>query len=198
MLLSDKAMASEFASIFESLRKCLELRDKYMLVSGQRLGFNPKDHDGHFFGLPDGISDVSGVRPNADIGGINAPTSSPLDPWRIYPKPPPPHWHWKDRNLVAHDSADDEEFVFEECKVPGPDGWNFEIDEKGVFQVYDETDSKLLRSICHLLQAFIGSVQILSTSLVSKSQLSVNTSWIWSMSSGLSQMAPPRVSLSGV
>ena len=55
MLLSDKAMASEFASIFESLRKCLELRDKYMLVSGQRLGFNPKDHDGHFFGLPDGI-----------------------------------------------------------------------------------------------------------------------------------------------
>ena len=145
MLLSDKAMASEFASIFESLRKCLELRDKYMLVSGQRLGFNPKDHDGHFFGLPDGISDVSGVRPNADIGGINAPTSSPLDPWRIYPKPPPPHWHWKGRDTVipsnSGEVSEDEESE-PPLDIPGTHEWDFAIDEKGVFQVFKPEGSR--------------------------------------------------------
>lgn len=114
-----------------------------MLVSGQRLGFNPKDHDESFHGLPDDVSDVSGVRPDVDVGTIKFPTSSNLDPWRIYPKPPPPHWHWKDRNLVSHDSWDEEEFIFENCKIPGADNWNFEIDEKGVFQVYEDIQSEI-------------------------------------------------------
>lgn len=135
-------MASEFASIFESLRKCLQLREKYMLVSGQQLGFNPKDHDETFLGLPDEVSDVAGVRPDVDVGSINAPPSRSFTPWRIYPKPPPPHWHWKDLNLVQHDPSDDEEFIFENCKIPGPDNSDFEIDERGVFQVYENRESE--------------------------------------------------------
>ena len=45
---TESTVLPEFIPIFESFQKCLELRDKYMTVSGQMLGFNPKDHDGHF------------------------------------------------------------------------------------------------------------------------------------------------------
>ncbi|CAL1713003.1 unnamed protein product [Somion occarium] len=111
-----------------------------MLVSGQRLGFNPKDHDGLFNGLPDDVSDVSGIRPDVDPVSFKEPLISPFASWRTYPKPPPPHWHWKDRNIVSQDSSEEEEFVFEECKIPGAHKWDFEIDEKGIFQVYEEVD----------------------------------------------------------
>lgn len=149
-----------------------------MLVSGQRLGFNPKDHDQTFFGLPDEVSDVSGVRPDADIGSINAPTSATFSPWRIYPKPPPPHWHWKDKNLVSHDPSEDEEFIYEECEVPGSDNWDFEIDERGVFQVYQDTKGEL--EILTPFLFFSGLIETTKTpnaSLVSKSPPYVNISW---------------------
>ena len=116
----DGLVLSEFTSIFESLRKCLELRDKYMTIAGHMLGFNPKDHDGFFSGLPDDISDVNGVRVDAEyhpppplqnpISPSNMlsqgsgsqshalhpeATESPFEHWQIYPKPPPPHWHFR-------------------------------------------------------------------------------------------------------
>ncbi|THH30051.1 hypothetical protein EUX98_g4133 [Antrodiella citrinella] len=137
-------IASEFAPILESFRKCIELRDKYMLVSGQRLGFNPKDHDGVFTGLDDHLADVSGVRPNADYASSDAPAESPFSPWRIYPKPPPPHWHLRpeDGALASHSSEPgDEEFDFHSCQIPGNHEWVYKIDEKGVFQVYETTEA---------------------------------------------------------
>ena len=30
------------------------------------------------------------------------------------------------------------EFRFEECHIPGPHSWTFELDDKGVYQVYDD------------------------------------------------------------
>ncbi|GJE88462.1 AMP deaminase [Phanerochaete sordida] len=140
-VIHDGIVVSEYSSIFESFRKCLELRDKYMTVSGQMLGFNPKDHDGHFAGLDSRVVDVSGVRPDVDIPSTEPPPS-PFKPWRIYPRPPPPHWHWADHVGVVHhkpDEVEDEQFAFESCEIPGPDekGWDFEIDERGVYQVYD-------------------------------------------------------------
>lgn len=140
-------MLSEFTSIFESFRKCLELRDKYMTVSGQMLGFNPKDHDGHFTGLDPHVADVTGVRPDVDFATA-AEQTSPFNPWKIYPKPPPPHWHWADKGAVPHKPADpeDEEFIFENCEIPGPDAWGFEIDERGVFQVYSAVEGELVNS----------------------------------------------------
>ncbi|CCM04943.1 uncharacterized protein FIBRA_07140 [Fibroporia radiculosa] len=140
----EPAISSEFTSIIDSLRKCLELRDKYMLRSGQRLGFNPKDHDGVFTGLDETIATVSGVIPDADYES-HSPPKSQFQPWRIYPKPPPPHWHWKGRNTVIPsqnllEESSEEEFSFEKCETPGPDTWRFELDERGVYQVFDKAD----------------------------------------------------------
>lgn len=110
-----------------------------MLRSGQKLGFNPKDHDGIFTGLPDEFASVSGVRPDVSYDAY-VPPKEVFKKWRIYPKPPPPHWHWKGPHATvpSHAGSDqeDEEFEFEQCEMPGPDNWRFEIDEKGVYQVF--------------------------------------------------------------
>lgn len=144
--------AREHLHIFQSFEKCLALRDKYMQVSLQRLGDNPRDHDGSFNGIDSKIADVSGVRPDADISAYASPDSesklpkSPHQPWRIYPKPPPPHWHWVADTEPVHESdevkAGKEEFVFKECEIPcGHDDWSFELSEMGVYQVYNTSGS---------------------------------------------------------
>ena len=99
---------SEFTSIFQTFRKCLELREKYMAVSGHMLGFNPKDHDGHFTGLDPAVQDVSGVRPDVDLHGVSDPVER-FPAWKIYPKPPPPHWHWQDKEVVPHKPKEEDE-----------------------------------------------------------------------------------------
>lgn len=119
----------EYLHIYQSFDKCLSLRDKYMQVSLQRLGDNPRDHDGHFQGIDPKIADVSGVRPDADISAYTSPGSevklprSPHKPWRIYPKPPPPHWHWIASTEPVHGRDDTEEgreeFAFKKCEIPG-------------------------------------------------------------------------------
>ena len=144
--------AQEHLQTFQSLEKCLALRDKYMQVSLQRLGDNPRDHDGHFNGLDPKIADVSGARPDADISAYASPGSedklpkSPYKPWHIYPKPPPPHWHWTPDTEPVRGSdgagAGKEEFIFKKCEIPGShDGWSFELDETGLYQVYNTNGS---------------------------------------------------------
>ncbi|KAF8644681.1 hypothetical protein AX16_008341 [Volvariella volvacea WC 439] len=202
---------SEYISLLQAFQRCLELRDKYIIKSKQRLGDNPRDHDGHFdldeeqLGLREGVMDVSGVKPDAgpwgnvagvgvgavDLnnnnagggrgsaavsdGGISPLASVPdvkaavkageeqekkarCQPWKIYPKPPPPHWHYVDKEtVVSHEEFQQghvhrdpngghkkewegggrDEFRFEALEIPGVDeGWSFEIDDKGVYQVY--------------------------------------------------------------
>lgn len=111
-----------------------------MVKSRQRIGDNPKDHDGHFPGLDDHIADVSGARPDADFRS-NRPAPSQFEPWKIYPEPPPPHWHWTDKEKVVSSeepsSRPTGDFVYEECHIPGAHPWTFEVDDKGVFQIYD-------------------------------------------------------------
>jgi AMP deaminase len=96
---SELNVASPLCS--ERFSHCLNLRDKYMEISLQRLGDDPRDFDGNFTGIQQGHADVSGLRADAD------PFSSekPLEPasegkpefgrWNIYPSPPPAHWHWQ-------------------------------------------------------------------------------------------------------
>ena len=174
----DGILATELRQICQSFARCLELRDKYMNYSLQRLGDNPRDHDGVFQGFSTDIGGVNGVRPDAwhellektktkppapqplvtgyppvmtdpavaakqtaSIPGLNAKDRQ-FKPWRIYPKPPPPFWHWKDAHTVgALGTSADEEFVFTSLEIPGEaegegTGLMFEIDPKGVFQVY--------------------------------------------------------------
>lgn len=123
-----------------------------MFKSRQRLGDDPRDYDGLFTPLPDEYADVSGVRPDIPIPlhtkniSVRSQENN-FEPWKIYPKPPPPHWHWKDKQVVSADGTDkteDDEFRFEDCVIPGEhEGWSFGIDVKGVFQVYDETKGML-------------------------------------------------------
>lgn len=137
---AEHPVSIEFLKIFQALETCLALRDKYMRLSQQRLGDNPRDYDGRFSGLDPNISDVSGVKPDADYTSSDPPRTD-FNPWRIYPKPPPPHWHWTDKTepvpgAPKHEGT--EEFLFERCEIPGSDSWDFEIDERGVYQVYKD------------------------------------------------------------
>ncbi|KAF8349501.1 AMP deaminase [Amanita rubescens] len=132
---------SDHSQIFESFRRCLDLRDKYMRKSKQRIGDNPKDYGDHFQGISEDLADVSGVRPDVDFSK-NTPPAHSFKPWKIYPKPPPPHWHLTETEVVSSERSHvkgDEGFQYEECDIPGPHTWTFKLDEKGVYQVYDES-----------------------------------------------------------
>ncbi|KAF9013148.1 hypothetical protein BDQ17DRAFT_1270633 [Cyathus striatus] len=134
---TDTAMSSEYAQLFKSFQRCLELRDKYMFKSRQRLGDDPRDYDGYFQGVDDKHADVSGARSDVNPSTNHPPDNHP-EPWNIYPKPPPPHWHWKDQEQVVSSNGHKHthEFNFEECHIPGEHSWTFALDGKGVFQVY--------------------------------------------------------------
>jgi AMP deaminase len=139
---AETVITSELASLFQSLGQCLDLRDKYIVKSLQRLGDNPRDYDGHFAGLDDGMAEVSTVRPDSNFRS-NQPPPSPFEPWKIYPSPPPPQWHRTDtEKVVPADGSNPyratSEFVYEDCPIPGPHSWGFAIDEQGVFQVYED------------------------------------------------------------
>lgn len=143
-----QTITSELDALFQSFQKCLELRDKYMGASLQRLGDNPRDYDGHFKGLKSGLPDVSTVRPDVDyVASGTTSDECKFDPWRIYPSPPPPHWHWRDENIVVATDGKEQvkkarsgEFQKEEVVIPEPHTWEFEIDDKGVYQVYETLD----------------------------------------------------------
>jgi hypothetical protein len=125
----------EFGRMLELLCKCLDLRDKYMAASNQRLGDDPRDHDGAFHGTAEGISDVMGVRPEAT--GSCELTKEQFKPWHIYPRPPPPHWHWTADQAVSLGTASTSDvFDFTQFEIPGADEWEFEMDDKGIYQVY--------------------------------------------------------------
>ena len=114
-----------------------------MLKSGQRIGDDPRDYDGHFQRPSDEHADVSGIRPEVAIDASKS-QSQPnlLEPWNIYPKPPPPRLDRKD--FVSIDGAKDsghDKFNFDDFTIPGEHpGWSFGIDVKGVFQVYDDNN----------------------------------------------------------
>jgi AMP deaminase len=128
----------EFGRMLELLRKCLDLRDKYMAVSNQRIGDDPRDYDGVFHGIAEGISDVMGVRPEAT--GSCEPIKEQFKPWRIYPRPPPPHWHWtEDQAVSSRRASPSDVFDFSQVKIPAAHEWDFEFDDKGIYQVYQDT-----------------------------------------------------------
>jgi AMP deaminase len=132
--------------MFRLLRQCLDLRDKYMAVSNQRLGDNPRDHDSVFHGIPEGISDVMGVRPEA--ASAYMPAEEQFEPWHIYPSPPAPQWQWTaDKEAVLSETAPRRDiFDFSQIEVPGAHDWGFEVDDKGVYQVYHDVTGRAILS----------------------------------------------------
>lgn len=105
-------MSSELSAIYTNIQQVLDLRHKYLRVSLQGEQDNPKD-----------------------------------DPsWNIYPPPPPPVWvedpkqeHVPAQEAEGRKPGEDvgEDFELEKVEIPGEDEMEFRIDDKGVYQVYE-------------------------------------------------------------
>ncbi|KAF8264766.1 hypothetical protein EI94DRAFT_1591743 [Lactarius quietus] len=136
----------EISNMFVLLRQCLDLRDKYMAASSQRLGDNPRDHDCVFRGIPEGISDVMGVRPEA--ASAYMPAEEQFEPWRIHPRPPAPQWQWTaDKEAVLSETVPPRDvFDFSQIEIPEAHEWEFDIDDKGVYQVYHDAAGRAVLS----------------------------------------------------
>lgn len=126
-----------------------------MRVSLQRLGDNPRDHDGVFVGFKEDVGCVPGTRPDATEAAIKPSNENTFERWKIYPSPPPPHWKWKPQGeSVAPDSAHSnedvrvEEFDFAKCDITGHHEWEFSLDEMGVYQVYGSEQGAFGISAC--------------------------------------------------
>lgn len=128
-----------------------------MDLSCQRLGDNPRDHDGTFKGFsPKSAADINGLKADVDPEACEQHEEevASFPPWKIYPPPPPPHWHWKPaEDGVKPESSnttglggsgsssggrDSQAFKFEECEIPGKDPRTFEINDEGVYEVWVE------------------------------------------------------------
>ncbi|KAL7414079.1 AMP deaminase [Mrakia frigida] len=151
-----EGIASELEALYNSFQKCLDLRDKYMSASLQRLGDNPRDHDGDFAGFTPETShhaDVVSLKPST--AHLAQPSSSDsTKAWKIYPAPPPPHWHWRSKAKPGeedgenHELDKDEVFEKEACEIPGEAGGkeetarDFVLGEDGVYAVFEAKDEK--------------------------------------------------------
>ncbi|KAF9326201.1 AMP deaminase [Podila minutissima] len=98
----------ELQSLYTNFQKCLDLREKYMKVSCQRVGDNPSDKDD----------------------------------WDIYPPPPPPSWPVTENQGRVTDGPDSigNDFFIEKAPIPGMCDQIFEMDDTGVYQVYESAD----------------------------------------------------------
>ncbi|KAG0265098.1 AMP deaminase [Linnemannia exigua] len=98
----------ELQSLYTNFQKCLDLREKYMKVSCQRVGDNPSDKDD----------------------------------WVIYPPPPPPSWPVTEDKGRVTDGPDSigSDFIHEEVKIPGACDFVYEMDDTGVYQVYESQE----------------------------------------------------------
>ncbi|TXT11231.1 hypothetical protein VHUM_01982 [Vanrija humicola] len=153
---AESGIGSELEALYDNFSKCLALRDKYMMLSNQRLGDNPRDYDGTFQGFAhEGAGDVGGLKPNAVVNQCEAAANG--EAWKMNPPPPPPHWKWshaqgKPVDPMASEgqnggveSHGDLEFVFDPKAVPGPEPEGkrrrFGLNDEGVYQVFDANDA---------------------------------------------------------
>ncbi|RHZ68267.1 hypothetical protein Glove_296g28 [Diversispora epigaea] len=106
----ENSIKQELITLYTNFQKCLDLRDKYMEISLQRLGDNPKDSDG----------------------------------WKIYPPPPPPTYNSSNSQYSHSDykkkAVVGEDFEFSECEIPGEHHYLYELDHKGVYQIYQSQE----------------------------------------------------------
>ncbi|ORY81929.1 hypothetical protein BCR37DRAFT_379834 [Protomyces lactucae-debilis] len=114
----EEEILPELKAIYTSLRKCIELRHKYLGKSLQREGDNPKDDDASWEVYP------------------------PLPP----PAWQPESIDGKPQAFVkpAMEGPPGENFQFDRCKIPEREELNFDMDASGVYQVLDERGTPLV------------------------------------------------------
>jgi AMP deaminase len=105
----DSQITEELRMLCTNFQKCLELRDKYMKVSSQRVGDNPSD------------SDEWTIYPPPPVPSW--PPSKPEDVGRVTDGP----------DSIGSD------FVREEMPIPGLCDHFFEMDDTSVYQVRGKT-----------------------------------------------------------
>jgi hypothetical protein len=184
-----------------------------MGLSLQRLGDDPRDHDAAYIPLRPDLCDVARLRPDmtetqweemVSYASSDASMQCKAMPWKVYPPPPPPHWHPNLKDEKPSETPQSrkhvsghEEFDFAECDIPGADEWEYALDEKGVFQVY-ASKSGMLRDVMSTISLPLMCSQILhSRSLTSKYLPFVNISWTWTIFSVSYRMAQRRATLTG-
>ncbi|KAM0752234.1 AMP deaminase [Meredithblackwellia eburnea MCA 4105] len=149
------SVTAELEALYASFQRCLDLRDKYMRLSRQRLEDNPANYDGDYTPSP---------TPSASSTSLNKlasnppPPPTPLEPafkpWVIYPPPPVPFWKERDPFAEAPETTAEitereekrREFHWDQVAIPGKEDSvkrkRFALDSNGVYQVYEVDDLK--------------------------------------------------------
>jgi AMP deaminase len=133
--------------LYTSFQRCLDLRDKYMTLSRQRLEDNPANYDGAFT-----AQSSPSYASTSSLLSNNLPPS--FKKWQIYPPPPEPHWKERDphgdppvetTDEIAEREAQRNRFVLSEVAIPGKEAEGkrrrFALDANGVYQVYSDGKS---------------------------------------------------------
>ncbi|GAA5980734.1 hypothetical protein JCM5350_006368 [Sporobolomyces pararoseus] len=180
-----EAITAELRALYSSFQRCLDLRDKYMALSRQRLEDNPANYDGRFDpATSPSYASTSSILPNK--------LPSDFKQWDIYPPPPAPHWKEMqdaEHDPFAIDSTDTTEQIAEKeamrrkfdwkkalAKVPGKESTGkrkrFALDSNGVYQVYsdeiveggkeDEEEAKPLYTVPTIKEYFQDLDEVLS------------------------------------
>ncbi|BGP55329.1 AMP deaminase [Rhodotorula sphaerocarpa] len=144
-----EVLTAELRALYSSFQRCLDLRDKYMTLSRQRLEDNPANYDGTFTAA----SSPSYASTSARLSNR---LPSGFKKWDIYPPPPLPHWKERDPHAeppletpqeLADMEAERNRFVLADVEIPGkePEGRRrrFALDSNGVYQVYSEGKSAI-------------------------------------------------------
>ncbi|KAI7824759.1 hypothetical protein BC939DRAFT_449169 [Gamsiella multidivaricata] len=101
-------VTQELRELYTDFQKCLDMREKYMAISCQRVGDNPSDSED----------------------------------WVIYPPPSPPSWPPTEHHgrVPKGPESVGSDFVLEEVPIPGLCDHVFEMDDCGIFQVYNSKE----------------------------------------------------------
>jgi len=110
------AITDDIVQIYSGVQHCLDLRHKYIAISLQRNGDNPKNNVNHW--------------------NIYPPPPSPR--WVFNPDTNT----WEDHKHDIPKIGVGEDFDFTKCQIPGPDRRVFKL-ETGVYQVYGDEKGTL-------------------------------------------------------
>ncbi|CAI2175578.1 11513_t:CDS:10 [Funneliformis geosporum] len=111
----DQQVTSELEDLYTRFHKCLDLRDKYMELSLQRLGDNPKDHD---------IWKIYPIPPQPTWNSLSNNSRSFSDDSLSS------SYYKNEKKGVG------ENFDFEKCEIPEEHEYNFKLNESGVYNVH--------------------------------------------------------------
>lgn len=144
ILLGDADLSTELAAIYSSIQTVLDIRHKYLKISLQRPHDNPKDSLSWkiYPPPPPPAWNAHAQKQPEATGPLD---SSMSDATKSF-------WAGTERtdDLEAgrkpgHDVGED--FRLENCEIPGRDNCVFELDDQGVYQVYETDADKGIKSV---------------------------------------------------